>query len=429
MYICNECGYKSNKWLGKCPECNSWNSFSEIAVKKSNSVEKISAKNLKEIDVKDNFRFISNIEELDRTLGGGLTKGSVVLFTGDPGIGKSTLLLQAMFSYSNNHKSLYVSGEESEEQVASRAARITNNDKLEIVSNNNIDAILNASIGKEIVAIDSIQTMVSSELGSIPGSMSQIRECISKIISFAKENNISFIVVGHVNKDGKVAGPKMLEHMVDTLIELEGDRDLQYRILRATKNRFGSLNEVGVFKMLSSGMEEVKNPSELFISNDESVPGSIISPIIEGNRVFLVEIQSLVSFATFGVPRRIVQGIDSSQAQLISAICEKYLKLDLSSKDIFFNLPGGIRTKDPSIGLAVALSILSSYKDVDIKYAAIGEIGLTGEVRKVSFIDKRIKELRRLGFKKIIIPAACNYKENDKDIISIKNIKEIIGLI
>lgn len=428
-YVCSECGYKAAKWLGRCPKCTSWDTFTVYKEKtKVDKSNKIVPSNLSEVTSSSTERYSSGIVEFDRILGGGLTKGSVVLLSGEPGIGKSTLLLQVLSRYSERHRVLYISGEESESQVKSRADRLNICSNIKIASSSDICAVIDAAKTSDIVAIDSIQTMVSNDLGSSPGTMSQVRESISKIINLAKSNNISFIVVGHINKDGKVAGPKTLEHMVDTMIEFEGDKDFQYRVLRSTKNRFGSVNGIGIFDMKSDGIREVTNPSEFFVSDKRtSSIGSVVTPIIEGNRTFLVEVQALVTASLFGMPRRISQGIDTSRVQILSAITEKYLNINLANNDIFFNIPGILRVKDPSIGLSLILAIVSSFKNIVVEAVAVGEIGLSGEIRRVSFIEKRIREAERVGVKKIFVPKA-NIKEMKKskiEVIGLENVKEI----
>lgn len=425
--------------MGRCSDCGAWNSLVETVIVKSSGKKSglaIKPKDISEISDSCEERYPSSFKEWDRALGGGLVKGSLTLISGSPGVGKSTLLLQVMLSYSKNIKVLYISGEESESQIKSRANRISKGiQKMDLISENNIDNII-AYLEKErvdVVAIDSVQTLISQELGNVAGTISQIREAVSKILAIAKSKDMSFLIVGHVNKEGKIAGPKILEHMVDTVLEFDGEEDMSYRILRASKNRFGSINEIGIFTMSDKGMSEVDNPSQYFIEEKGESTGSIIVPILEGNRVILIEVQSLVSPALFGMPRRIAQGIDTSKIQIVCAVVEKALSINLSAKDIFFNIPGGIKSKDTSLNLGAAVALISSLKNIPLTkdIAAMGEIGLTGEVRKISHAKRRVKELERLGFQKVFIPKG-NVKEigNVKiKVIGLENISELINLV
>jgi DNA repair protein RadA/Sms len=431
VYVCSNCGYKTPKWLGKCLGCNEWDTLilesNEKIIKKP--VISLKPKKIDSIIIDDEERLYSGITEFDRVLGGGLVKGSVVLLSGEPGIGKSTLLLQVLGRYSKNSNVLYLSGEESESQIKSRANRISSGNDVDIISSSDIDASLAIFKNYDVIAIDSIQTMKTSEIGSVQGTISQIRESLNRIIPIAKENNISFIIVGHVNKDGKIAGPKMLEHMVDTLIEFEGSKEQDSRILRSSKNRFGSINEIGIFEMSSKGVKEVADPSSFFVADRPNNIGSILTPIVEGNRVFIIEVQALVTRSLFGMPRRITNGIDISKAQIISSIVEKYLNLSLVNSDIFFNIPGGIKVKDPSIDLAIALAIISSAKNIPIEGIVFGELGLSGEIRRVSKCDQRVKEISKLGYKKIYLP---EYKETAIDkvnLIKVDSLEKISKII
>ncbi len=440
-YICSECGYQSPKWLGKCPNCDSWGTFEEeIDIKKSikslSSNEEIKISNINNIELEKEFRIVTKYEEFDRVLGGGLIKGEVVLITGSPGIGKSTFLLQLSEEYSKLDNVFYISGEESVRQIKQRAVRLNvTSPSLYIINETNIGKIENAILKEKpkVVVIDSIQTLYSESVNSIPGSVTQIRETTLKIIEIAKKNEISFYIVGHVTKDGKLAGPKLLEHMVDTVMHFEGDENNHYRIIRSVKNRYGSTNEVAILDMKEDGIQEVKNPSEFFISSrDEKNIGSIVVPIMEGSRIFLFEVQSLLNEAGFGYPKRIVEGYDRNRIEILTAILSKALKIDMNTKDIYINVPGGLVLKDRSSDLAVVFSLLSSLQNIAVsqKIAAIGEIGLRGELRKVSFIKNKISELEKLGFSGVYVPES--HKEDLKKekytikINYINNIKDLV---
>lgn len=439
-YVCEECGYESVKWLGKCPNCENWNTFkeeNELSFSKSNNkVKNINAVKLDEIETISDYRYTTTLREFDRVLGGGLVKGEVVLLTGSPGIGKSTLLLQSSKEYCKYGKILYLSGEESVNQIKFRANRLNiNENNLYLLNETEVESILEF-IKKErpkVVIIDSIQTIYSNSVDSIPGTITQIRECTLKIVEIAKKMEISFFIVGHVTKDGKVAGPKLLEHMVDAVLNFEGEEGNYYRILRGIKNRFGSTNEIGIFNMEEDGISEINNPSEFFLSErDEKNIGSIVVPILEGSKIFLLEVQSLLINSEFGIPRRIVQGFDKNRVQILSAVIEKKLSLNLANKDIFINIPGGISIKDTSADLAVVMSIFSAFKDIEIsqKIAAVGELGLRGEIRKVSFIEKRLVELYKLGFKGVYVPESNRKDLENKDIklkiIYLKNLNDLL---
>ena len=426
-YICSECGYTTAKWLGKCPNCESWSSFEEeVDLKKAfQSIEnkEVSLSKISDIEIEKEFRMVTQYEEFDRVLGGGLIKGEVVLITGNPGIGKSTFLLQLSEEYSKIGAVFYISGEESPRQIKQRAKRINvNSETLYILNDTNIEKIEGAILSNKpkVVVIDSIQTLYSENVSSVPGSVTQIRETTLKIIEIAKKNEIAFYIVGHITKDGKLAGPKLLEHMVDAVLQLEGEENSYYRIIRSIKNRYGSTNEISIFDMKENGISEVKNPSEFFISDrEEKNIGSIITPIFEGSRVFLYEIQSLLSTPNFGIPRRTVEGYDKNRVEILSAVLSRHLNLDVSSKDIYINVPGGIDLNDRSSDLAVVFSLLSSINKIPIsqKIAAIGELGLRGEVRKVSFIKNRVTELEKLGFTGVYVPMS-----HKKDLVN-ENLK------
>ena len=439
-YICSECGYSSLKWMGKCPNCDSWGTFEEeIDIKstfKNVESQEVSIKKITEIEIEKEFRMVTPFEEFDRVLGGGLIKGEVVLITGSPGIGKSTFLLQLSQEYAKIGNVFYVSGEESPRQIKQRAERVNvKSENLYILNDTNIEKIESVILKEKpkVVVIDSIQTLYSENVNSIPGSVTQIRETTLKIIEIAKKNEIAFYIVGHVTKDGKLAGPKLLEHMVDAVLQIEGEENSYFRIIRSIKNRYGSTNEISIFDMKENGISEVKNPSEFFISDrEEKNVGSIIVPIFEGSRVFLFEVQSLLGTPNFGMPRRTVEGYDKTRVEILSAVLSRSLKVDVNSKDIYINIPGGIDLNDRSSDLAVVFSLLSSIKGIPVsqKIAAIGELGLRGEVRKVSFIKNRVTELEKLGFAGVYLPK--NHKadfEKEKTKIKLNYISNISELI
>ena len=438
--MCNECGYQSTKWMGKCPSCDSWGTIEEeIEVKMSGirkTVKNVSSTKINEVKFEKDFRVKTKYEEFDRVLGGGLTKGEVVLITGNPGIGKSTFLLQLSNEYAKNRNVLYISGEESVKQIKERAVRIqVNSSKLNLLSETNLEVIEQTIENEkpEVIIIDSIQTIYSENVSSVPGSVSQIRECSLKLIDIAKNNDISFYIVGHVTKDGKLAGPKLLEHMVDAVLSFEGDENNYYRIIRSIKNRYGSTNEISIFDMREDGVSEIKNPSEFFISErDEKNIGSIITTSIEGSRVILFEIQTLSFPIKFGIPKRVIEGYDKNRVELLSAVVSRVFGMDLSGNDIYLNIPGGIEIKDQSADLAIVLSLISTIRSIGIsqKIAAIGEIGLRGEVRKVSFIKKRIKELEKLGFTGVYLPKLhMTELENFETTVKLNYINNISELV
>lgn len=444
VYICQECGYESAKWMGKCSTCNNWNTFVEEVVetkKISNNqraIGNIEISKLDELNVDNEERIKTSIAELDRVLGGGIVKGSLVLYGGDPGIGKSTLLIQISGIISNLEKKvLYVSGEESVNQIKLRANRLDIEGKdlfiLAETSLYNIEGVIE-KIKPDIVVIDSIQTMYSEDIDSAPGSVSQVREVTSKLMKISKSKDISTMIVGHVTKEGTIAGPRMLEHMVDTVLYFEGERHNTYRILRSVKNRFGSTNEIGIFEMRDKGLIEVGNPSKVLIENrPTNTEGSIIVPSLEGSRPMLVEIQSLVAKTPFGMPRRVVTGLDYNRVILMTAVLEKKGNIRLENSDIYINTVGGISIKEPAMDLGVVLAIVSSFRDESIKanLAAIGEVGLTGEIRGVSGIEKRIAECEKMGFETVLIPSVNGKnleKNNNIKIINVTNIGEAINI-
>ncbi len=441
-YICNECSYKTSKWVGKCPNCDAWGTIEEEIIMKDIIIDKTLKKEpklLKDIVIEKEFRLKTTYTEFDRVLGGGLTEAEVVLVTGAPGIGKSTFLLSLLNEYSNFNKTLYVSGEESIRQIKERADRINiNSEKLLILNETRLEYIKDIILEQKpkVVVIDSIQTIYSEEINSLPASVSQIRECSLKLIEIAKEFDISFYIVGHITKDGKLAGPKLLEHMVDCVISFEGDEDNYYRIVRSIKNRYGSTNEISIFDIKENGINEIKNPSEFFVSSrEEKNIGSIIVPSIEGSRVILFEVQSLVSKAIYGYPKRIIQGFDKNRIEILLAILSKSMNLDFNMNDVYINIPGGIEIKERASDLAVILSLISSVKKKEIsgKIAVLGELGLRGEVRAVSFVKKRVNELSKLGFTGVYLPKVQKEEfKNEKLNIKlnfIDNIKELVERI
>ena len=442
VFVCSNCGYESAKWLGKCPACNEWNSFYEEKVTgtvSSSSGEKVkksvTPRKLKEVEGISEVRISTGIGELDRVLGGGLVKGSLVLVGGEPGIGKSTLILQLCNKMNGEGKVLYVSGEESAEQVKIRADRLNiNNEDIMFLGETDIDIIQESilSINPKLVIIDSIQTMYSQEITSAAGTVSQVREITARIMRICKDNNITTIIIGHVTKDGNIAGPRVLEHMVDTVLYLEGERYFSYRLLRSVKNRFGSTNELGMFEMKNEGMVEITNPSAILITQrDDNPAGSVIVASMEGTRPLLIELQALTSTSVFGIPKRTANGFDYNRLAVLIAVLEKRAGLALGGQDVYLNVVSGIKIVEPAVDLGVILACSSSYKNVSIPkdVVAIGEVGLTGEVRAVNMIEKRIKEAEKLGFKKCIIPESNKKLLKDEyklDIIGVKNINEAI---
>lgn len=442
-YVCQQCGYETARYMGKCPECGNWETFVEEKVipeqtSKNNRVvlETMPPTPIKEIKVGSEIRVSTNISEFDRVLGGGLVQGSLVLIAGDPGIGKSTILLQSSGELcKQNKKVLYVSAEESASQIKLRADRLSiSHDNLYIYPQTNFESI-KYQIEKErpdIVVVDSIQAIYSTDIQSSAGSVSQIRECCNSLMQIAKQENITIIVIGHVTKEGNIAGPKVLEHMVDTVIQFEGDKYKSYRILRAVKNRFGNTSEVGIFEMGEHGLSEVINPSELFLKeyNQSQATGSVIIVTNEGTRPMLVEIQALVGTTPYPSPRRVTNGVDLSRVLQILAVLEKRVGMNLSKQDVYVNVIGGIDIQEPAADLGIALAVATCARDVviDPHTAIVGEVGLSGEIRAVNNIEKRIKEVQKLGFKKIIIPDSNKIDEEFKG-IQIVRVKRIIEAI
>ena len=437
-YVCSECGYVSSKWNGRCPECGEWNTFIEerdfsSASKSSGVQSELKALVLSDIDDREEMRFDTGTTELNRVLGGGLVKGSLVLISGDPGIGKSTLLLQASSSLGKNRTVLYVSGEESPRQLKLRALRLgVDGTGLKILCSTDAQSVCSyIKINKpDVVIIDSIQTMQITELHSLPGSIAQVRECANLFMRLSKDENIPVLLVGHVNKDGNIAGPKVLEHIVDCVLYFEGEKNHSYRILRAVKNRFGSTNEIGVFEMRDNGLNEVINPSKALIAGKpNSVSGSCIACVMEGSRPILAEVQGLVCQSGFGNPRRTANGFDYNRMSMLIAVLEKRAGYFMNSCDVYINVAGGLRIDEPASDLPVALSLVSSLKDKVLcdDCIAFGEIGLAGEIRAVSYAETRIREAIRLGFKKCII-SAHNLNELNESLfgkIEIKGVNNI----
>ena len=448
VFFCQNCGYESPKWMGQCPGCRQWNTFVEETVStgnKGNSVQgpgsgmKNKPVALTKIQAREDDRVKTDIEELDRVLGGGIVQGSMVLVGGDPGIGKSTLLLQVCRQLSEKgHKILYISGEESLRQIKLRAERIGEfNDQLLLMCETNLETIRHTieEVKPEAVVIDSIQTMYNEQVSSAPGSVSQVRESTGILMQIAKGLGISVFIVGHVTKDGSVAGPRVLEHMVDTVLYFEGDRQVAYRILRSVKNRFGSTNEIGVFEMQGKGLVEVKNPSQAMLNGRPTdASGSVVVCSIEGTRPILIEIQALVTKTNFGLPRRTSVGIDYNRVNLLMAVLEKRAGLHLGDWDAYVNLAGGMRLGEPAIDLGIVMAIASSYKNkvVDEGLLIFGEVGLSGEIRGVSMAEQRVREAEKLGFTACLMPKAnldCIQGEYRIRLIGASNIKEAMGYI
>jgi DNA repair protein RadA/Sms len=434
-FYCQSCGYESAKWLGKCPSCNAWNTFAEEIItrqessknewRQDGSKQKLSkARTLSEIEGSADMRWDSGDQELNRVVGGGVVPGSLILIGGEPGIGKSTLMLQVGLRL-KSQKILYVSGEESEQQIKMRAERMNDtSSELYILTETNTKNIFDVaeSLKPAMVIIDSIQTLFSGQMESVAGSIGQVRQCAGELMRFAKETNTCVFLIGHITKDGMLAGPKVLEHMVDTVLQFEGDRHLAYRILRTTKNRFGSTSEIGIYEMLGNGLREVSNPSEILISQkDGNLSGITIGATIEGNRPLLIEIQSLVSPASYGTPQRTPTGFDQKRLNMLLAVLEKRGGFRMGLHDVFLNMAGGIKVEDPAIDLAVCISIISSLEEIPVsdKLCFAAEVGLGGELRAVNRIDQRIAEAEKLGFTEIYI-SKYNQKMPDRSRSSIQ---------
>lgn len=444
VFFCQNCGHEESKWLGQCPMCKEWNTFAEekVTTVKSGHAKaqkEIQAVTLTSVSTEEDERMTTRFLELDRVLGGGIVPGSLVLVGGDPGIGKSTLLLQVCQKLSSmNRRILYISGEESLKQIKLRANRMGEfSENLYLLCETNLELIRGVIERQkpDMVVIDSIQTMYNEEIGSAPGSVSQVRESTNILMQLAKGMNIAIFIVGHVTKEGTVAGPRVLEHMVDTVLYFEGDRHASYRILRGVKNRFGSTNEIGVFEMRKEGLVEVENPSEFMLSGKpENASGSVVACAMEGTRPMLMEIQALVCRSNFGMPRRTAAGIDYNRVNLLMAVLEKRLGLPLSNYDAYVNIAGGIRMNEPAVDLGVVMAVASSYKNkpVDEKIIVFGEVGLSGEVRAVSMPEQRVAEAKKLGFKTCVIPEVSVKsigKIDGIEIIGVKSVTQAMNLI
>lgn len=444
VFFCQKCGYESSKWVGQCPACKAWNTMVEEIVDKKSSVThrqitEVQVAKLNDVQSSSEKRMDTHIEELNRVLGGGIVPGSLVLVGGDPGIGKSTLLLQTCKSLSDQKIAvLYISGEESLQQIKMRADRIgIFSDEMTLLCETNLDLIQGVIEERkpQVVVIDSIQTMFRENVNSAPGSVSQVREATSVLMRLAKEQGIAIFVVGHVTKEGTVAGPRVLEHMVDTVLYFEGDRYASYRILRAVKNRFGSTNEIGVFEMCQSGLREVPNPSEYMLDGKpKNASGSIVVCTMEGTRPLLVEIQALVCHSAFGMPRRTAAGVDYNRVNLLMAVLEKNVGVRLADQDAYINIAGGMKVSEPATDLGLVLAIISSFRNRPIAEDMIcfGEVGLSGEVRSVNMVEQRIAEAHKLGFKQCILPKVCmkNIQKPDGMLLKgVENVREALEIL
>ena len=438
IFVCTNCGNRTSRWQGKCPNCGQWNTLEEQTVVTGKATASALGKlalpvPLNTVNVEERKRIHTGIGEFDEVIGGGIVPGSLILLGGDPGIGKSTLALQLSLQMPGDDV-LYVSGEESVHQIKLRASRINKTHELSVLSETDLDTIL-ASIENQspkLVVIDSVQTMYSEQASGVAGGVAQVTFAVQRIMRLAKQSHISFIIIGHVTKEGYLAGPKTLEHMVDTVLYLEGERYASFRILRCTKNRFGTTNEVGVFEMVREGLTEVKNPSQLFLGDGQiKASGNIITAVMEGSRALLLEIQALTSVTNFGCPKRTTAGFDNNRLQLLTAILSKRAGLNLSNQDIYINVVGGIKIDEPAADLAVALAIVSSMKDIiTTGTIAIGELGLSGELRFVPQLEKRIKEAQKLGFDKVICPKTkISGKFSGIEVVGIKNLQEAINIL
>ena len=453
VYVCSNCGETSPRWMGRCPSCGSWNTMNEDVVAEApkaglsgskaaparqEGVTSLTAKRLADISTtEEKSRILTGISELDRVLGGGIVLGGVVLLSGEPGVGKSTMLLQLCGAISNQHTVLYITGEESVRQVKLRAARLKiPQENIYLAAENDVDEICGL-IEKEkpdLVVIDSIQTMRCMDISSSSGTVSQVKESAARLLAVAKKQEIPMFIVGHVNKDGAIAGPKVMEHIVDTVLYFEGDKMLPYRILRAAKNRYGSTNELGMFDMTGQGLEEIENPSQMLLEGrPEGASGTCVACVMEGTRPVLAEVQALVTKTTFNVPRRAADGFDFNRAVLLMAVTEKRAGMKLNLFDAYINVIGGLRLDEPGADLPVVLAVASSYRDVPIAddLAAIGEVGLTGEIRAVSHLNQRLAEIMRLGFKKCIIPKSGSDKAEipaGLTVYRVKNLREAIEM-
>ena len=443
-FFCKNCGYEAPKWMGKCPSCNEWNTFTEEIISSSKESSGFQYKKtnrkptlIQTIEVEKETRIELSDQELNRVLGGGMVPGSLILLGGEPGIGKSTLMLQMALSHPTL-RTLYVSGEESEQQLKMRAERIGyNNPQCYVLAETDLEAVFKQieSLNPDLVLIDSIQTLYNPILDSTPGSVSQTKECAGQLMRFAKTTQTPVILIGHITKDGSLAGPKVLEHMVDTVLQFEGDRNFVYRLLRTVKNRFGATNELGVYEMVQEGLREVANPSKILISeNRDDLSGVAIASILEGIRPVLIEVQALVSSAVYGTPQRTSTGFDLRRLNMLLAVLEKRAGFRLAAKDVFLNLTGGIKVEDPALDLAVAAAILSSNEDIALMSMTClaGEIGLSGEVRPVSRIGQRILEAEKLGFKRIIVSSftkGLSKKRYSIEVVTVSTIEDTISIL
>ncbi len=435
VFFCQECGYESAKWLGKCPGCGQWNTFVEetVSKQKNETVRLLPSSEpvgLQDITYDDLLRIDTGIHELNRVLGGGMVPGALMLLAGDPGIGKSTLTMQLTETIQLDGKILYVSGEESRQQLKMRAQRLqVKTGQLLILTENNLSVIEKQieKIQPKLLILDSIQTVYLPEVSSAPGSVSQLRECTGRIMQWAKGLEISIVVVGHVTKDGSVAGPRVLEHMVDTVLFFEGERHNHFRILRALKNRFGSTNEIGVFEMQEQGLQEISNPSEIFLSErPQGAIGSVVVPCMEGSRPVLVELQALVAPSPYGQPRRMTNGADFNRTAMLLAVLEKKMRLPLGNQDIFLNVVGGLKIDEPAIDLGIIVALVSSMQNRPIldDVIILGEVGLTGEVRTISFLEKRLIEAEKMGFRTAIVPKG-NLKREQRYPLEVRGVRSV----
>lgn len=442
IFLCTECGYETNKWYGCCPSCGTWNSLCEYTPPKEEKIAGVAAKEFKnavalsEVGIEETVRIKTCISEFDRVLGGGIVPAMAVLIGGDPGIGKSTLLMKAASILTESHRVLYVTGEESASQLKLRAKRLGANENMLVLAENSIDKILSECerIQPQMLIIDSIQTMLAPQCSGASGSMSQIRECTALLLQYSKNANITLFIVGHVTKDGAIAGPKMLEHMVDTVLYFEGDRHDAFRLLRTVKNRFGSTNEIGVFEMTDTGIEPVTDTASMFLS-ERGEAGCAVTAALEGTRIMPVEVQALLSLCPFNNPRRMSAGFDSYRLQLLLAVLSQKANLKLYDKDVYINVVGGMRIDDRANDLAVCLAIASAYynKVMDKKTVSIGEVGLTGELRSVSRIDARLNECIRLGFDRILLPKSAAARlcdvPNGVDLVYCETVRQAISAL
>ena len=443
VYLCTNCGNESVKWSGRCPSCGQWNTLEEYtpspAVKGiiGRTMTAVRPKRLKEIETDEALRFFTGMGELDRVLGGGAVRGSLVLVSGAPGIGKSTMLLQICSQICKEQSVLYVSGEESESQLKLRAQRLgVDSDNLLLLCETNLDAILNAAEQSrpELLIVDSIQTLYTEDKTTSPGSVAQVKDCTIRLMQYCKNSGVTVFVVGHINKEGAIAGPKVLEHMVDCVLYFEGEEHTTYRLLRSAKNRFGSTNEIGVFEMYDKGLREVPNPSEMLLSGrPQGTPGTCVACVMEGTRPVLAEVQALVSPTTMNFPRRSSNGFDYNRAAMLLAVMEKRGGIRFSNTDVYLNVVGGLRLDEPAADLAVVIAAVSAAKDTPVSdtLAAVGEVGLTGEIRAVSQLSQRLSEIRRLGFTQCIIPRSGTKDlkaPEGLELLRVKNIREVIAV-